>query len=461
MSLGSITTVSTSTQVKLSFWEKSGFAVGDLGFNLFWATWSGYLIYFYTDVFGISATAVGTMMLLTRIVDAVVNPAMAAVADRTNTRWGKYRPYLLFGAVPMIGFAILTFTTPDFDAAGKLIWAYVTYSLMIVVYTMLNMPYSALSGVMTSDSQERTTLISFRFIAAFIGTTLVTWLTPDLVRWFGGSNEPFGWQMTMGVYGSIAAMLFVVAFASSQERIKPPVGQKTHFISDIKDLMDNKPWLVLFTLALVVTITIGLRGAVGAYYFKYFVERPDLVGAYLGVQSVGLAIGAALTPMMTRYISKRTLMVFLMLCVGVLSIIFFFVPKNMIAVMFVLNALISLALGPKSPLVFSMYADTADYTEWKTGRRATAMTFAAASFAQKLGGAVAAASIGWTLGFLGYVANQAQSGASQLGIVVLLTLVPGVVALVAAYIISRYDLDEPMMQRIQNDLMQRKNSAMV
>ncbi|WP_339897518.1 MFS transporter [uncultured Gilvimarinus sp.] len=444
---------------KLSFWEKAGFGAGDLGFNFFWATWSSYLMIFYTDVFGISAAAVGTMMLLTRIVDAFTDPAMAAIADRTRSRWGKFRPYLLFGAIPMAGAAILTFTIPDISEGGKLIWAYATYTLMMLCYTILSIPYSALSGVMTGDSQQRTTLISFRFIGAFVGTMIVNWLTPDMVKWLGGDNEALGWQLTMGLYGVVAAVLFVVVFATTRERITPPEGQQTHFTSDIKDLIDNKPWLILFSLALIIMITIYLRGATGAYYFTYFVERPELIGPYLGLQSAALAIGAACTPLMTMYLGKKQLMVLLMSIVGILSILFFFIPKDMIWLMFAVNTIICFALGPKSPLAFSMYADTADYTEWKTGRRATAMTFAAATFSQKLGGAIASAVIGWTLGALGYVANQAQNDASQMGIVVLLTIVPGAVALIAAGVVSFYSLDEATMAQIQQDLADRKTPA--
>jgi GPH family glycoside/pentoside/hexuronide:cation symporter len=447
------------TNVKLSFWEKAGFGIGDLGFNFFWATWAAYLMIFYTDVFGIPAATVGTMMLVTRIIDAFTDPAMAAIADRTHSRWGKFRPYLLFGAVPMVGAAVLTFTTPNLDEDGKLFWAYGTYSLMMLAYTVLNIPYTALSGVLTSDSQQRTTVISFRFIAAFAGTTIVTWATPSLVTWFGGENQALGWQMTMGAYGIIAAFLFAIVFVSTRERILPPPGQDTHFTSDIKDLTNNKPWLILFCLALVIMITIALRGATGAYYFKYVVKRPDLIGTYLGVQSVALAIGASLTPVMTMFISKKNLMVLLMVVVGVLSILFYFIPEDMIWLMFVVNILICLALGPKSPLTFSMYADTADYTEWNTGRRATAMTFAAALFSQKLGGAIASATIGWTLGLLGYVSNQAQNDASQLGILLLLTVVPGLVALLAAFIVGFYDLDELKMAGIQNDLATRKGNS--
>lgn len=440
----------------LGLGEKIGYGLGDMGFNFYWATISGFLAYFYTDVFGISAAAAGTMMLITKIIDAFTDPAMGAIADRTKTRWGKFRPYLLFAALPLAGAGVLTFTTPDLDEGGKVVWAYVTYSLMMLAYTILSTPYSALSGVITAKSQERTTLISFRFIAAFAGTTIVNFFTLDLVEWLGRGNAELGWQLTMGLYGFIAAIIFATVFFTTKERIEPPPLQKSDVVQDVKDLSQNRPWLVLFSLSLIIMITITMRGGTGAYYFKYFVGREDLIGEFLTTYSISLLIGAAITPLLTRFFDKTKLMMWLMAIVGVLSMILFFVPKDMIWLMFVLQAAIGLTLGPKSPLAFSMFADSADYTEWKMGRRATAMTFAAATFSQKLGGAIASAGILWVLAAMGYIANEAQSDASQMGIVLLLTVIPGAVALLAAFIMKFYTLDDKTLARVHEELRARK-----
>ena len=440
----------------LGLGEKIGYGLGDMGFNFYWATISGFLAYFYTDVFGISAAAAGTMMLITKIIDAFTDPAMGAIADRTKTRWGKFRPYLLFAALPLAGAGVLTFTTPNLDEGGKVIWAYVTYSLMMLAYTILSTPYSALSGVITAKSQERTTLISFRFIAAFAGTTIVNFFTLDLVEWLGKGNAELGWQLTMGLYGFIAAIIFATVFFTTKERIEPPPLQKSDVVQDIKDLSQNRPWLVLFCLSLIIMITITMRGGTGAYYFKYFVGREDLIGEFLTTYSISLLIGAAITPLLTRFFDKTKLMMWLMAIVGVLSMMLFFVPKDMIWLMFVLQAAIGLTLGPKSPLAFSMFADSADYTEWKMGRRATAMTFAAATFSQKLGGAIASAGILWVLAAMGYIANEAQSDASQMGIVLLLTVIPGAVALLAAFIMKFYTLDDKTLTRVHEELRARK-----
>ena len=440
---------------KLTVREKLGYGVGDMGFNLYWTTIASFLAAFYTDVFGISAAAAGTMLFTTKIIDAFTDPLMGAVADRTNTRFGKFRPYLLWGGVPMAGAAILTLTTPELNQTGKLIWAYCTYTSMMVFYTVLSTPYSALSGVMTARSQERTTLISIRFIFAFSCGALVNRFTLPLVEFFGQGNEQLGWQLTMALYGFLALIIFVISFATTKERIVPPAQQQTNPIEDIKDLIDNRPWLILFALAMIIMMTITMRAGSAYYYFTYYIERPELISSYLFWQLIAYAAGACMAPLMTRYIDKAQLLMILMAIVGVLSILFFFVPKDMIWLMFTLNILISLALGPKSPLTWSMYADTADYNEWKNGRRATAMTFSAATFSQKLGGALGSASMLWVLAAIGYVAKEAQDGASQEAINFLQTAGPGIFALLAVVFVSFYKLSGETLEKIQVDLKER------
>jgi len=437
---------------RLKVTEKIGYGFGDLGFNLYWTTISSFLAAFYTDVFGLQAGVAATMFLVTKLVDAFTDPIMGAIADRTRTRFGKFRPYLLWAGLPMAGAAVLTFSTPEVEGTAKIVYAYATYTFMMLMYTVLSTPYSALSGVMTAQSQERTDLVSFRFIAAFTGMTIVNAFTLDLVDILGAGDEAKGWQLTMLCYGLTASLIFVVSFATTKERISPPPSQKTNPIDDIKDLTKNKPWIVLFCLALIIMMTITLRGGSSFYYFKYFVEREDLISTYLLWQGLAYAVGAASTPILTRFIEKTKLLMILMSIVGTLSIAFFFVPKDAIWLMFTFNILISLALGPKSPLTWSMYADTADYTEWQTGRRATAMTFSAATFSQKLGSAVGSAGMLWLLSIMGYVANQAQNNASQTGIIITQTIAPGIFALIAVIFIRFYDLSGNKLKTIQEEL---------
>lgn len=441
--------------MKLSLGEKLGYACGDVASNFYWRIFDVFLFIFYTDVFGIPAAAVGTMMLVTRMVDAFSDPLMGALADRTKTRFGKFRPYLLWGIIPITAAGVLTFTVPALEQDGRLIWAYATYIFMMLAYTFINVPYGALLGVITGDSQQRTTLTSFRFIGAFSGGTLVAYFTPELVKMLGDGNIQLGWQMTMALYGAIAAVLFVISFLSTRERIAPPSQQKTTIINDLKDLSKNKPWLILFSLALVIMLTITLRGSSGTFYFKYFVGREDLIGSFTTAYMLSLAAGAAITPLLTKYCSKQKLLIILMSIVALLSFVFYFIPRENIIAIFVMQIAIGLALGPKSPLVFSMYADTADYSEWKNGRRATAMVFSAASFAQKLGGALAGAIMGWLLASLGYLANQVQTESSELGIVLLMTVIPGVFALLAVFIIKYYPLNDHELNKIQTELTSR------
>jgi len=448
--------VSLPPSTKIPLLEKLSYGLADMGFNFYWANIATFLMIFYTDVFGISAAAAGTMLFTIKIVNAFTDPMIGAAADRTNSRFGKFRPYLIWMALPLAGAGVLTYTTPNLDGDGKLIWAYGTYLLMMVCYTGINIPYNALSGVMSSDPQERTAINGLRFIFAFGGSMLVTAATPSLVKWLGGENERLGWQLTMVCWGIAASGMFLVTFLNTRERVAPPPSQRTSVSRDIADLAHNGPWMVLFVLALIIMITITLRTSTAAYYFKYYVERPELMAAFVPAYMAAAAAGASLTPVLTRFLDKKHLLILLMSTTGVLSIAFFFIPKDQIALMFALQVLIGLVLGPKSPLAFAMYADTADYNEWRTGRRATAMTFAAATFSQKLGTALAAAVMGWVFTALGYVANTAQSDASLQGIVLMMSVIPALFAFSAAGIMFFYKLDNKQMARIESELARRK-----
>jgi GPH family glycoside/pentoside/hexuronide:cation symporter len=362
-------------------------------------------------------------------------------------------------SLPLVGAGVLTYTTPDLDADGKLIWAYGTYLALMVFYTCVNIPYNALSGVMSSDPQERSTLNGLRFIFAFAGSTLVTAATPAMVKWLGGSNDQRGWQLTMVAWGLAAAALFVLSFANTRERVQPLPGERSSVARDLRDLAGNRPWMVLFFLALIIMVTITLRTATAAYYFKYVVGNADLMATFVPTYMVGAAIGASVTPVLTRFIDKKTLMIVLMSTTAVLSAAFFFVPPRMVWLMFVLQGALGLALGPKSPLAFSMYADTADYNEWRTGRRATGLTFAAATFAQKLGTAVAVGVIGSVFTKLGYVAKTVQSAGSQTGIVWLMSFIPAAFAVLAVIVMCLYNLTGKQLAVIEAELAARKANA--
>jgi GPH family glycoside/pentoside/hexuronide:cation symporter len=447
----------TMTVTKQLTWrEKISYGVADMGFNFYWTNIATFLLIYYTDVFGISAAAAASMMFTIKIINAFTDPMIGAAADRTRTRWGKFRPYLIWVPLPLACAAVLTYTTPDLSADGKIIWAYGSYLAMMVCYTCINIPYNALSGVLSADPQERSTVNGLRFIFAFAGGTVVTAATPALVHWLGGGNDKLGWQLTMLTWSVFASLLFVLTFLNTRERIAPVSTQQSNVWQDVRDLSQNRPWVALFFLALIIMITITLRTSSAAYYFKYVVQRPELMATFVPAYMLSAAAGASLTPLMTRFVDKKKLMMILMTITAVLSSAFFFVPKDQVWLMFALQIGMGLALGPKSPLAFSMYADTADYNEWRTGRRATAMTFAAATFSQKLGTAIAVAVIGSIFTQLGYVANAVQSAGSQAGIVWLMSFIPAAFALLAVAVMFFYNLDNNKLLQIQADLEARK-----
>lgn len=441
---------------QLTWREKISYGVADMGFNFYWTNIATFLLIYYTDVFGISAAAAASMMFTIKIINAFTDPMIGAAADRTSTRWGKFRPYLIWVPLPLACAAVLTYTTPDLSADGKIIWAYGSYLAMMVCYTCINIPYNALSGVLSADPQERSTVNGLRFIFAFAGGTVVTAATPALVHWLGGGNDKLGWQLTMLTWSVFASLLFVLTFLNTRERIVPVSTQQSNVWQDVRDLSQNRPWVALFFLALIIMITITLRTSSAAYYFKYVVQRPELMATFVPAYMLSAAAGASLTPLMTRFVDKKKLMMILMTITAVLSSAFFFVPKDQVWLMFALQIGMGLALGPKSPLAFSMYADTADYNEWRTGRRATAMTFAAATFSQKLGTAIAVAVIGSIFTQLGYVANAVQSAGSQAGIVWLMSFIPAAFALLAVAVMFFYNLDNNKLLQIQADLEARK-----
>lgn len=435
--------------------EIVGYGLGDMGFNFYWTHISTFLLIFYTDVFGITAAAAATMLFVVKIFNAFTDPMIGAFADRTQTRWGKFRPYLLFMPLPLAVAGVLTYSTPDFGPTGKLVWAYATYLLLMTLYTSVNLPYSALSGVITGDARERNAVNAARFVCGFTGGIIVTAASPRLVAWLGDGDPALGWTWTMVFWGLAAAVIFAITFGTTTERVHPAQAAPASVRQDLADLRSNRPWILLFILALIIMVSITLRMTSAAYYFKYVVNRPELLATFVPAYLLAAAAGTALTPLLARFVDKRLLMIGLMLASTGLSAAFLFVDVSQIWAMYALQIALGLVLGPKSPLNFSMLADAADYNEWRNGRRATAMTFAASSFAQKLGTAVAVGVIGALFTWLDYVPNAAQSAQSQAGIVWLMSVIPAAFTLVAAVLMIFYTLDNPTMARIQADLAAR------
>ncbi len=449
----------SSEMERLTVKEKIGYGLGDTASNLFFQTFMLFLLYFYTDIFGIPAAVAGTMFLITRIWDTVNDPIMGVIADRTNTKWGKFRPWILWMVLPFGIIGVLTFTTPNLGMTGKIVYAYITYTLMGMVYTAINIPYSALMGVITPNSIERTSLSSYRFIGAFVGGLIVQGLTIHLIEIFGRGNDARGYQLTIGLFAALAVIMFLITFFTTKERVQPDAKQKTSIAKDLKDLANNGPWIVLFFLGIFTLTFVSIRNGSIMYYFKYYVGNTALAAAFMVSGTVATIVGVILTKPLAKIFGKRILYMACMALASVFIVLFYFPGKDDIVLMFILQIIICFVLGPTSPLVWAMYADSADYSEWRTGRRATGLVFSAATFAQKFGWTVGGTLAGWMLAYFGFVANVEQTPGTLTGIRLMMSFIPAVVSFAGAIFVLLYKLDEKTMNTIETELAQRKIPA--
>ncbi|WP_075341472.1 MFS transporter [Tenacibaculum agarivorans] len=457
---------------KLKLSEKIGYGFGDFASSMFWKLFTMYLLFFYTDVFGISAAVVGTMFLVTRVFDGLNDPIMGAIADRTNTKWGKFRPYLLWMAIPFAFVGVLTFSTPDLSTSGKIVYAYITYTLMMIVYTSINIPYASLLGVITSNIKERTSLASYRFIFAFAGSILVLALAEPLVSVFSKQgnveNQAIGWQYTVTIFGIIATLFFLGTFYLTKERIKPPKAQKTDLKTDLKDLAKNKPWFILLGAGVCALIFNSLRDGATIYYFKYYFISQNAFKLplldinitystlYLVLGQAANIVGVILAKPISAKLGKKTTFFMAMVLACVFSCIFFWFKENHLQFIFIFQFLISACAGIIFPLLWSMYADIADYSEWKTGRRATGLIFSSSSMSQKMGWTLGGALTGWMLAYYGFEANVVQTENAKFGIRMMLSFIPAIGAIGSAIFIYFYKLDDQFIQKINTELTQRR-----
>ena len=446
---------------RLSVTEKIGYSLGDCAANFVFQTQIVFLMSFYTDVFGIAASTVGWILLLSRLFDAVADPVMGAIADRTKTRWGKYRPWILGSAVPFGIFFVLAYTTPSLSPTGKIVWALVTYNLMMIAYTANNIPYAALSGVMTGDPDERTSLVSWRFLLAMIAAVLVQTFTPDLVDWFGREVEggpvdrALGYQLTMALWASIAVVLFVITFATTKERVHPDPAQQQSLVRDFLDLVGNRTWVALGVATVFVFIYLVIRGSVTPYYFDYYVAQREPIGIgpiklkpmgwFNGLGLLASMVGILFSKPLSMWLGKRNAFGGAIAVTGLLTAAFYFVPGDNLVAIIGAQTLLQFVYGVSIPLLWAMMADVADLTEWKTGRRATAMTFAATVFALKVGLSLGAIIVGYLLESSGYVPNaEVQSAGALTAIRMMMSITPAIafalaVAALVFYGISRKD----------------------
>ncbi|MDM8158401.1 MFS transporter [Labilibaculum sp. K2S] len=453
---------------KICLKEKIGYSFGDFASSMFWKIFSMFLMIFYTDVVELSPASVGTMLLLTRLWDGLNDPIMGIVADRTSTSKGKFRPYLLWVAIPFGIIGILTFSTPEFGPSGKLIYAYVTYTLMMMVYTAINVPYSSLMGVMTSNPDERTSLASFRFIGAYSGGIFMTASIPYLLDYFReiGSSEAGSYQYSVAIYALVAAFFFIMTYLWTKERVKP-LQEKTSIWKDVKDLGKNAQWFIMLGAGIAVLIFNSLRDGSIMYYFKYFIKDQTipllgemkwdkLAGAYMTIWLATNMIGVLLAKPVSARIGKKNTFIGAMVLASFLSISLYWLQPEQIGLIFLLNIFIGITAGIVLPLIWSMYADIADYSEWKTGRRATGLVFSSSSMSQKMGWTLGGAVTGWLLSAYGFEANAEQSFESLKGIRLMISIYPAIGAALSALFLLLYKLSDKYMKQVIAELAEKR-----
>jgi glycoside/pentoside/hexuronide:cation symporter, GPH family len=488
---------------KLSFFEKAGYGLGDASANFVFMTMILFQLNFYTDTMGISAAIAGMILLVGRLWDAFFDPMMGVIADRTNTRWDKFRPWVLWTAIPWGIMMVLAYTVPGFSKPMTILYACLTNILLMTLYSANNTPYSAMTAVMTGDVNERTTLSSFRFVAAMIAQLIVGGFTLPLVAKFGQGNNAKGWQMTMGLWAMICIAFFVVTFLTTRERIKPDPKQGKSSGQDFKNLLQNGPWIAMFILALSHFIYVAMRGGGMYYYFIYYVDKDSILkmlsmlglGAiadgsggfghsllnYLGlivnadksnVSSVGYSlfnifsqlttvIGVVMSTFLAMKFGKRAVAIVCFSLTTIFMIMFILLPAGKLGATFALEFIRALSYAPTIPLIWAMFADVVDYAEWTTGRRTTGVIYATILFGLKLGLSLGGAITGWLLWGYGYVANAAQTPLALKGIRMTVSIYPAIFLVIIVVCLSRYKINKKLNLQIQDELTERRKKFQI
>jgi GPH family glycoside/pentoside/hexuronide:cation symporter len=480
------TAVSTFIELggKLSIVEKVGYGLGDTASNILYQAWSFFLMIFYTDVFGIDAKVASFMFLITRFWDMINDPIMGMIADRTNTRWGKFRPYLLWMAVPYGVLACAMFITPAWSQNMKIVYAYVTYILATMAYTAINIPYSSMMAVVTPNPKERTTLSQFRFFFAFIGMLLITTFTLPLAKFFGanpshpdynpelGYSQALGFQTTMMVFGGIAIVLLLITFLTTRERVNPPKGQKSSFRDDLKDVSKNMPWIVIFLASIFWLIHNMIRNGMVTYYFKYVNGEGskilwsfsigalkldfDQTTTFLTIGTFGMMAGVLLSTIIKKYFDRKSVIIFLSLASALINVAYYWLPQDNFVVLGIANAVWSIVAGAMPVFLFAMFADVADFHEWKFKKRATGLVTAGIMFAIKMGVAVGGFLGLYILGQYGYAKDAPITPEIINGIKQLFSIIPAGFILVCGIILFLYPVNEKLLATIEVDLKERK-----
>jgi GPH family glycoside/pentoside/hexuronide:cation symporter len=471
---------------KLSVIEKVGYGFGDTASNILYQAWSFFLMIFYTDVFGIDTKVASIMFLVTRLWDMVFDPIIGMLADRTNTRWGKFRPYLLWLAVPYGVLACAMFITPEWSPNMKIVYAYATYILATTAYTAINIPYSSLMAVMTPNPRERTTLSQYRFFFAFIGMLLITTFTLPLAKFFGanpshpgysaelGYSQALGFQVTMGVFGAIAVILLIITFITTRERVKPLKEQRSSFIGDIKDVSKNMPWIIIFVAVVFWLIHNMIRNGMVAYFFNYVNGEGgkilwtftigamkldfDQTTTFLTIGTFGMLSGVLLSTPVKKHFDRKSVIIFLTLASVVANLAYYWLPEDDFVILSIVNFIWSIVAGAMPVFLFAMFADVADFHEWKYRQRATGLVTAGIMFAIKMGVAVGGFLGLYLLGQYGYTKGTPITPEIVNGIKQLFSLIPAGFMLVCGIILFFYPVNDKLLATIELDLQERKKS---
>ena len=444
---------------KLSFTEKFGYALGDMAANFVFQAMLALQLDFYTHTFGLTAAQAGTLFLVVGLGVACLNPVMGMIADRTTSKWGKFRPWLLWTALPFGVIGVLTFTTPNISPTGKILYAWTTYILLRLIYTVNNVPYASLTAVMTSDPDERTSISSYRQIAANSAGFIVASLAIPMVRFFGRGNDARGYQLTMGILSALSVIFFIIAFFATKERIQPNPQQKTSLRQDLSDLFKNRPWVVLFLTMLFYFTAILIRGNVMLPYFRYVAGNVDLFAWFNGFGLASLLVGVACSTAVSIRVGKRKLFIASMLLAGIFNMALLVIPPTATVVIIVTEVLRQFSYGLSGPIIWAMMGDVADYGEWKTGRRASGTVTAAVVFALWAGIALGGAIAGWLFSLYGFVSEaQVQTAHAQTGILLTASVYAGLAFFAVAACLLFYPISREESQKIADALAERRKA---
>ena len=448
--------------------EYIGYALGDTASNFFFQTFNIFLTYYYVDVWGIPATALLWLFPLVRAFGAFDDVIMGLIADRTNTRWGKFRPYLLFGAIPYGICGYLMFAGPNLSPHGKIAYAFITYALMLISYTVINVPYSALLGVISPSPRTRTVASTYRFVGAFGAAFLISLFVRPLVKFLGAESEIRGFQLTMAIFAIVSVALILITFAMTRERVTPPLQQKSNVREELRELFKNWPWVMLLIASIFSNAFSALRSGSTIFYFKYvqgydsnpFLWGLDRTTLFLTSGALALVLGTLCLGPIARKIDKKHYAASLSLVTGLSFLGFFFVPKGQFGLMVAVNMLAQFCAGPTSALTWALYGDVADYGEFKYGRRSTGLIYSASLFSIKTGILVGGFLVPLFLAQYGYQKGAAtQTAHALLGITIAFSLGPALFALLKSVALVIYPLNQKRVEEIEKELAARRAAA--